>query len=292
MDWESGRRSDNIEDRRGVGRPVAIGGGLTLVIVLVGWLFGVDPSALLQLLSQTSPDATSTSTGTGTVTSTAPVKGTPAEERQKDFVSVVLASTEDTWKPLLAARGITYVPPKLVLFRGSVDSGCGFAEAASGPFYCPLDQHVFLDLSFFDELSRRFGAPGDFAAAYVVAHEVGHHVQKQLGIFAKTDALRRQGDKALANHVSVLTELQADCFAGVWANQANKRKKMLEPGDTEAGLRAAAAVGDDTIQKRARGYVVPESFTHGTAQQRVGWFGRGLQQGKIEACDTFGAANP
>jgi len=292
VDWESGRRSDNIEDRRGVGRPVAIGGGLTLVIVLVGWLFGVDPSALLQLLSQTSTDATSTSTGTGTVTSTAPVKGTPAEERQKDFVSVVLASTEDTWKPLLAARGITYAPPKLVLFRGSVDSGCGFAEAASGPFYCPLDQHVFLDLSFFDELSRRFGAPGDFAAAYVVAHEVGHHVQKQLGIFAKTDALRRQGDKALANHVSVLTELQADCFAGVWANQANKRQKMLEPGDTEAGLRAAAAVGDDTIQKRARGYVVPESFTHGTAQQRVCWFGRGLQQGKIEACDTFGAANP
>jgi predicted metalloprotease len=286
VDWESGRRSDNIEDRRGVGRPVAVGGGLTIVILLVGWLFGVDPSQLLQLLSQTSQDSA------GPVTSTAPVKGTPQEERQKDFVSVVLASTEDTWKPLLAARGITYVPPKLVLFRGAVDSGCGFAESASGPFYCPQDQRVFLDLSFFDELSRRFGAPGDFAAAYVVAHEVGHHVQKQLGIFAKTDAIRRQGDRALANHVSVLQELQADCFAGVWANQANKKRPMLQPGDTEEGLRAAAAVGDDTIQKRARGYVVPESFTHGTSQQRVAWFSRGLQQGKIEACDTFAAPNP
>ncbi len=286
MDWDSGRRSDNVEDQRGVGRPVAIGGGLTLVILLVGWLFGVDPSQLLQLLSQTGAD------NPGTATSTAPVKGTPQEERQKDFVSVVLASTEDTWPPLLAARGIAYVPPKLVLFRGAVQSACGFAESASGPFYCPLDQRVFLDLSFFDELKRRFGAPGDFAEAYVVAHEVGHHVQKQLGIFAKTDAMRRQNNRALANHVSVLQELQADCFAGVWANQANKRRPMLQPGDVEEGLRAAAAVGDDSIQKRAQGYVVPESFTHGTAQQRVTWFSRGLQQGKLEACDTFAAPNP
>ena len=288
VDWESGRRSDNVEDRRGVGRPVAVGGGLTIVILLVGWFFGVDPSQLLQLLSQTGSDSTSTST----VTSTAPVKGSPQEERQKDFVSVVLASTEDTWKPLLAARGITYAPPKLVLFRGGVQSACGFAESAAGPFYCPREQRVFLDLSFFDELTRRFGAPGEFAEAYVVAHEVGHHVQEQLGIFAKTDAIRRQGDRALANHTSVLLELQADCFAGVWANQANKRQRMLEPGDTEAGLRAASAIGDDTIQKRARGYVVPESFTHGTSQQRVTWFSRGLQQGKLEACDTFAAANP
>jgi predicted metalloprotease len=179
-----------------------------------------------------------------------------------------------------------------VLFRGGVESACGFAESAAGPFYCPLDQRVFLDLSFFDELSRRFGAPGDFAQAYVVAHEVGHHIQKQLGIFAKTDAIRRQGDRALANQVSVLQELQADCFAGVWANQANKQRAMLQPGDVEAGLRAASAIGDDTIQKRTRGYVVPESFTHGSSQQRVAWFSRGMQQGNIEACDTFSAANP
>jgi predicted metalloprotease len=288
VDWESGRRSDNVEDRRGVGRPVAVGGGLTIVILLVGWLFGVDPSQLLQLLSQTGSDAPSTSTST----STAPVKGSPQEERQKDFVTVMLASTEDTWTPLLAARGIAYAPPKLVLFRGAVDSACGFTESASGPFDCPLDQMVFLDLSFFDELSRRFGAPGEFAEAYVVAHEVGHHVQKQLGIFAKTDALRRQGDRAVSNQLSVLQELQADCFAGVWANQANKKKPMLQPGDVEEALRAATAIGDDTIQKRARGYVVPESFTHGTSQQRVAWFSRGLQQGKLEACDTFAASNP
>jgi uncharacterized protein len=288
VDWESGRRSDNVEDRRGIGRPVAVGGGLTLVILLVGYLFGVDPSQLLALLSQTDSSGTTTSSPT----STAPVKGSPQEERQKDFVSVVLASTEDTWPPLLAARGINYVKPKLVLFRGAVDSGCGFAEAASGPFYCPLDQRVFLDLSFFDELTRRFGAPGDFAEAYVVAHEIGHHVQKQLGIFAKTDAIRQRGDKAQANHISVLQELQADCFAGVWANQANKKRPMLQPGDVEGALRAASAIGDDTIQKRSRGYVVPESFTHGTSQQRVAWFSRGLQEGRIEACDTFSAANP
>jgi uncharacterized protein len=288
VDWESGRRSDNVEDRRGVGRPVAVGGGLTLIILLAGWLFGFDPMQLLQLLSQSGADNATTSAPT----STAPVKGPPQEERQKDFVSVVLASTEDTWPPLLAARGISYVPPKLVLFRGAVESACGFAESASGPFYCPVDQRVFLDLSFFDELRRRFGAPGDFAEAYVVAHEVGHHVQKLLGIFAKTDAIRRQNNRALSNHVSVLQELQADCFAGVWANQANKRRPMLQAGDVEEALRAAAAIGDDTIQKRARGYVVPESFTHGTSQQRVSWFSRGLQQGKLEACDTFAAPNP
>jgi uncharacterized protein len=286
MDWESGRRSDNIEDRRGLGRPVAVGGGVTVLILLVGWLFGVDPSQLLQLLSQTTPDSQ------GTTASSAPVQGSPEEEKQKDFLSAVLASTEDTWPPLLAAQGVRYVPPKLVLFRGGVESSCGFAESVAGPFYCPLDSRVFLDLSFFDELSRRFGAPGDFARAYVVAHEVGHHVQKLLGIFDKTDALRRRGDAAFGNQVSVLQELQADCFAGVWANQANKRRPMLQPGDTEAGLRAAAAVGDDTLQKRARGYVVPESFTHGTSAQRVRWFSQGLQQGRLEACDTFAATNP
>jgi predicted metalloprotease len=283
MDWESGRRSDNVEDRRGAGRPIAIGGGVTLIAILVGWLFGVDPSQLLQLLSQTD-----TATP-GTATSTAPVKGPPAEERQKEFVLAMLATTEDTWTPLLAARGIRYAPPKLVLFRGGVESACGAAETASGPFYCPLDQKVFLDLAFFDELARRFGAPGDFAQAYVVAHEVGHHVQNQLGVFAKTEAVRRRGDRALANQVSVLQELQADCFAGVWANQANKQRPMLQPGDVEEGLRAAAAVGDDTIQKRSRGYVVPESFTHGSSQQRVAWFRRGLESGSIEACDTFAA---
>ncbi len=286
MDWEEGRRSDNVEDRRGVGRPVAIGTGVTLLALLLGWVFGVDPSQLLALLSQTDSAPGSTST------STAPVKGSPQEERQKDFVSVVLASTEDTWTPLFAARGLRYVPPKLVLFRGAVQSACGLAQSASGPFYCPSDDRVFLDLSFFDELTRRFGAPGDFARAYVVAHEVGHHVQKQLGIFSKVDALRQGADRAFANQLSVRQELQADCFAGVWANQANRRGPLLQPGDMEAGLRAAAAIGDDTLQKRAQGYVVPDSFTHGTSQQRVAWFGRGLKEGKLEACDTFAAASP
>jgi predicted metalloprotease len=269
-----------------MGRPVAIGGGVTLIALLVGWLFGVDPSQLLQLLSQ---GGTATP---GSATSSAPVQSSPAEDRQKEFVSAVLASTEDTWPSLLAARGIRYVPPKLVLFRGGVESACGYNESAAGPFYCPLDQRVFLDLSFFDELTRRFGAPGDFAEAYVVAHEVGHHVQKQLGIFDKTDAIRRRGDRALSNQISVLQELQADCFAGVWANQANKQRPLLQPGDMEEGLRAAAAVGDDTLQKRTRGYVVPESFTHGSSQQRVSWFSRGLQSGRLEACDTFATPNP
>ena len=282
MDWESGRRSDNVEDRRGMGRPVAIGGGATLIVLILGLLFGFDPSQLLALLGQTD------TAPSGTAQSTAPVQGSPAEERQKDFVSFVLASTEDTWPSILAAQGVRYVPPKLVLFRGGVESACGFAESASGPFYCPLDQMVFLDLAFFDELARRFGAPGDFAQAYVVAHEIGHHVQKQLGIFDKTDALRRRGG-TVANQVSVLQELQADCFAGVWANQANRKRPMLQPGDVEAGLRAAAAVGDDTIQRRARGYVVPESFTHGSAEQRTTWFRRGFESGQIDACDTFAA---
>jgi len=283
MDWESGRRSDNVEDRRGLGRPVAIGGGATLILLLLGLLFGVDPSQLLQLLGG------QTSSAPGAAQSTAPVQGSPGEERQKDFVSAILASTEDTWPPILAAQGVRYVPPRLVLFRGGVESACGFAESASGPFYCPLDQKVFLDLAFFDELARRFGAPGDFAQAYVVAHEIGHHVQKTLGIFDKTDALRRRGDRTLSNQISVLQELQADCFAGVWANQANRRRPMLQPGDLEEGLRAAAAVGDDTIQKRARGYVVPESFTHGSAQQRTTWFRRGFDSGQLAACDTFAA---
>jgi uncharacterized protein len=286
MDWESGRRSDNVEDRRGVGRPVAIGGGLTLVVLLVGALFGVDPSQILALLSQTD------SSPPQGATSTAPVKGSPAEERQKDFVLAVLASTEDTWPAVLAPTGVRYRPPTLVLFRGGVESACGSAEASAGPFYCPLDERVFLDLSFFDELTRRFGAPGEFAQAYVVAHEIGHHVQRLTGVFDKTDALRRRGDRALSNQISVLQELQADCYAGVWANQANQRRRLLEPGDVEAGLRAAAAIGDDTLQKRARGYVVPESFTHGSSAQRVSWFRRGLEQGRLEACDTFAAPNP
>lgn len=287
MDWEEGRRSDNVEDRRGLGRPVGVGLGVTVVALLVGWVFGISPATVLQLLG-----GGTDSTQSSAPTSTAPVKGSPQEERQKDFVSVVLASTEDTWTPLLASRGVRYVPPKLVLFRGAVESACGYTESASGPFYCPLDQRVFLDLAFFDELTQRFGAPGDFAQAYVVAHEVGHHVQKQLGIFDKTDALRRQGDKTLSNQVSVLQELQADCFAGVWANQANRQRPLLQPGDMEAGLRAASAIGDDTLQKRSRGYVVPESFTHGTSQQRVTWFSRGLKEGRLEACDTFAAAAP
>jgi predicted metalloprotease len=279
MRWQGGRRSTNIEDRRGmgVGRPLAIGGGAAgVVIALLVMLLGGDPSSVI---------APSPSGEVGTGGSGQPVD--PAQAEMKDFVSVILADTEDTWPALLEPHGVRYTEPQLVLFTEAVESGCGVQESVVGPFYCPLDQRVYLDLTFFNELERRYDAPGDFAQAYVVAHEVGHHVQNLLGISEQVHSMRSRMGQAESNALSVRLELQADCFAGIWAHHAQRQRQLLEEGDVEEGLGAASAVGDDTLQRRARGRVVPESFTHGSAEQRIAWFRRGLEQGTLEACDTF-----
>ncbi|KFE66761.1 neutral zinc metallopeptidase [Hyalangium minutum] len=281
MNWQGGRRSTNVEDRRGmgVGRPLAVGGGAAgIVVALLVMLLGGDPSSI---------DTTSPSGGDGVGGSGRPVD--PAQEQLKDFVSVILADTEDTWPALLEAQGVQYTNPRLVIFSDAVESGCGMGESAMGPFYCPMDQRVYLDLSFFNELDRRFGAPGDFAEAYVVAHEVGHHVQNLLGISERVHSMRGRMRGADSNALSVLQELQADCFAGIWAHHAQRQRNILEQGDVEEGLAAASAIGDDTLQRQAQGRVVPESFTHGSSEQRVYWFRRGLEQGTLEACDTFSA---
>ncbi|WNG24150.1 flagellar biosynthesis protein FlgM [Cystobacter fuscus] len=285
MRWQGGRRSSNVEDRRGqgVGRPLAYGGGaVSLVVALLVYLLGGNPEDVLP------PSSQSPSVGVGTGGAGAQAES-PAEARLRDFVSVILADTEDTWPALLSSVGVRYVEPRLVLFSDAVESACGFQESAVGPFYCPGDQRVYLDLGFFQELDERFGAPGDFAQAYVVAHEVGHHVQNLLGVSERVQA-RRARSRADANALSVLQELQADCFAGIWAHHAQKQRQVLERGDIEEGLTAASAIGDDTLQRRAGGHVVPESFTHGSSAQRVSWFRRGFEQGSLEACDTFGAA--
>ncbi|EPX54948.1 YpfJ protein, zinc metalloprotease superfamily [Cystobacter fuscus DSM 2262] len=285
MRWQGGRRSANVEDRRGqgVGRPLAYGGGaVSLVVALLVYLLGGNPEDVLP------PSSQGPSVGVGTGGAGAQAES-PAEAQLRDFVSVILADTEDTWPALLSAVGVRYVEPHLVLFSDAVESACGFQESAVGPFYCPGDQRVYLDLGFFQELDERFGAPGDFAQAYVVAHEVGHHVQNLLGVSGRVQAMRARSRED-ANGLSVLQELQADCFAGIWAHHAQKQRQVLERGDVEEGLKAASAIGDDTLQRRSRGHVVPESFTHGSSAQRVSWFRRGLEQGSLEACDTFGAA--
>lgn len=279
MRWQRGRRSGNIEDRRGRrgGRAVA-GGGLGMVaLVVVGMLFGFDPSTLLQLGGAL--------TG-GDRSSGSPVSS-PERTEQAEFVSVVLADTEDTWNPIFRQLGREYREPTLVLFSGQVESACGYASAAMGPFYCPGDQKVYIDLAFYDELKNKFGAPGDFAQAYVIAHEVGHHVQTLLGISEQVQRAKQGSSEAAANEVQVRMELQADCLSGVWANNAHRTRNLLEEGDIEEGLNAAAAIGDDTLQRKTQGYVVPESFTHGTAKQRQTWFYRGLESGDINQCDTF-----
>jgi predicted metalloprotease len=277
-----GRRSDNIEDRRGVGMGgVAVGGGLgTVVLVLIAMFFGLDPGAFLQ-------------GGGPSVSTEPPAAGTraapPAEDRLKDFVSVILADTEDTWKEIFRRMNREYREPPLVLFSGVVRSACGTAQSAVGPFYCPADHKVYLDLQFFGELRDRFRAPGEFAQAYVVAHEVGHHVQNLLGISDKVRAMQSRVGEREGNALSVRLELQADCFAGVWANNANRSRQILEQGDVEAGLNAAAAIGDDRLQRQSRGQVVPDAFTHGSSAQRVRWFKRGLEAGAVRQCDTFAA---
>lgn len=281
MRWKDGRRSGNIEDRRGVklsGK--AKGGGIgLLVLVLVGLFFGIDPALMLQLGGNMNTPSMQES-------SYAPSE---AENELAEFVSVVLADTEDTWGALFSQAGGRYEEPTLVLFSGAVESACGFAQAAMGPFYCPADRKVYIDLSFYSDLKTRMGAPGDFAQAYVVAHEVGHHVQNLLGLSGKVHSMRQRLSQTDYNKLSVRLELQADCFAGLWANHANRTRHILEQGDVEEALNAASMIGDDRLQQQSRGYVTPDSFTHGSSEQRVRWFRRGLQSGDIQACDTFSA---
>ena len=297
MLWRGGRRSDNVEDRRGQGGGVGGGfrlpiggraggiGGLGLVaVVLLGLFFGIDPSVILDsgLVGSNSSYAPQQEGSPPPQSSTQP-------DEASQFVSAVLADTEDTWRAIFQQMGRTYQEPRLVLFSGATQSGCGFAQAASGPFYCPRDRKLYLDTSFFDEMSRRFGAPGDFAQAYVIAHEVGHHVQNLFNILPQVEAMQGQLSRTDANRVQVMVELQADCFAGIWAHYADRSRKILEAGDIEEGLGAAAAIGDDRMQKRSQGYVVPDAFTHGSSEQRVRWFKRGYQEGTPAACETFKA---
>lgn len=286
MKWRTGRRSRNVEDRRGMRPAKAVGGlgGGALIVVLLGLLFGADPSQLLQML------ATGGGAGGGGTTMEAALPPSAAENELADMVSVVLADTEDVWGELFPrAFGTAYQEPKLVLFSGGVRSACGMASSATGPFYCPGDHQVYIDLSFYDDLRRRFGAPGDFAQAYVVAHEVGHHIQNLLGTLDRVHRARGSLSEAEANALQVRVELQADFLAGVWAHHAHRARNILESGDVEEALNAASAIGDDTIQKRSRGYVVPESFTHGTSEQRMRWFKLGLETGDLSLGDTFNA---
>jgi len=275
------RRSGNIEDRRGMrGRPLALGGGGLLVVLLLSWLFGANPLALLDQLGG--------SDGTSTV-SVPPENTNPEDAKMKDFVSAVLGETEDVWHQEFAKRGATYREPTLVLFSGAVESACGNAQSAMGPFYCPGDERVYLDMTFFREMSEGLGATGDFAQAYVIAHEVGHHVQKLLGISDKVEAMRARMSEKEFNDVSVRVELQADFLAGVWARHAEETVKILEQGDLEEALNAASSIGDDRLQRRSQGYIVPDAFTHGTSEQRVRWFRRGFETGDLSKGDTFSA---
>ena len=283
MRWEGGRRSDNVEDYRGSrfgGGGLKLGIGGTLIALVAAYFFGIDPRVILGLAQSSG----------GSGPDQPPQVGTPSD-RAGQFVSTVLADTEDTWTAIFQANGRQYVPPKLDLFTSQINTGCGFADSGVGPFYCPADQKVYLDPAFFDELSTRFQAPGDFANAYVIAHEVGHHVQNLLGTERKVRTAQERASEPERNQLQVRMELQADCFAGVWANHADRARQIIEQGDVEAALNAASAVGDDTIQRRTQGHVVPDSFTHGTAKQRMTWFKRGLDSGSVANCDTFSGLN-
>jgi len=286
MRWRGRRESDNVEDRRGTGTRLALGGGLgTLVLVLIVLLLGGDPQTLLQIPGAGDVETPQSETGIAET-------GNAAEDELAKFVSVVVADTEDVWHELFQRAGGQYREPKLVLFRGQVRSACGFADAAVGPFYCSADEKVYIDLGFYDELSRRFGAPGDFAQAYVIAHEVGHHVQNLLGVSERVHAMMERAGEAQSNELSVRMELQADFLAGVWAHHAQRMRQILEAGDVEEGLRAAAAIGDDRLQMRGKGFVVPDSFTHGTSAQRVRWFRKGLETGDMNQGNTFAVSDP
>jgi predicted metalloprotease len=294
MRWRNPRRSGNVEDRRGMRVPMkAVGGGiggliLLIVIVLLG---GGDPGMIFN-------DGINSNTGVNNPGSPSYYEGTTTpiseEERQlADFVSIVLADTEDTWNEIFASASLDYREPTLILFSGAVESGCGLAQSAVGPFYCPLDEKVYIDLSFYKDLRDSFGAPGDFAQAYVIAHEIGHHVQNQLGIMEEAQTAQQQASsQADANRLSVMLELQADCLSGVWAYNADRSRAILEQGDIEEGLNAASSIGDDRLQMESQGQVTPDSFTHGSSAQRVSWFERGLESGDINSCNTFEAMNP
>lgn len=283
MLWQKGRRSDNVVSSSGGGaRRLGGAGGMGLggivIVCLISWALGKNPLEVLSLLMQDGGGPAQTQT-----------ESAPPSTQTTEFVRAILGSTEDVWNRVYAQAGGQYKQPRLVLFQGGVNSACGMANSAVGPFYCPGDQQVYLDTSFFDELSNRFQAAGDFARAYVIAHEVGHHVQNLMGVMRKSEQLQRQGvPMEGATGLSVRQELQADCFAGVWANQAQAQLQWLEKGDVESALAAATAIGDDKLQKQSRGYVVPDSFTHGSSAQRVRWFRLGLERGDINVCDTFG----
>ncbi|HYD59936.1 MAG TPA: neutral zinc metallopeptidase [Noviherbaspirillum sp.] len=285
MRWEGNRESENVEDRRSTGgmgfggRSVGLG---TIVIALVvSYFLGVSPMTVLNVL-----------TGGGDISTVqdAPAQRPPETDQMARFVSTVLADTEDTWTGLFRSQGGDYVRPKLVLFSGSTPTACGMGQSATGPFYCPGDQKIYIDLSFYRLMQQRFGVSGEFAQAYVIAHEVGHHVQHLTGITDKVDGARRRMSQAQGNALSVRLELQADCFAGVWAHHADRARSILEAGDVETALNAASAIGDDALQRQSRGEVVPDSFTHGTSAQRVRWFKRGIQSGQVTTCNTFEAA--
>ncbi|MBC7929744.1 MAG: zinc metallopeptidase [Rubrivivax sp.] len=281
MRWRGREESSNVEDRRGMGKAgLAVGGGLgSIVILVVALLFGVDPSQLLD---------TGQGGGQGPATQTGQQRTSPEEDELAKFVRVVLRDTEKVWGDIFQKSGRQYREPRLELFTGQTRSACGGASAAVGPFYCPGDQKVYIDLSFFDELKRRFRAPGDFAQAYVIAHEVGHHVQQILGTSDKVTALQQRAGEAQSNRLSVMLELQADCYAGVWGFYEQQRG-FIEPGDIEEALNAASAIGDDRLQKESQGQVVPDSFTHGSSEQRARWFRQGFESGDMRRCDTFSA---
>lgn len=292
MKWEGNRESSNVEDRRDGGGGFGGGGfGLggrsigigTIVIALVGgWVLGINPLTLLGMLS---------GGGAPVQVQQAPAQRPPADDRMAKFVSTVLADTEDVWKDIFTKGGSRYQEPRLVLFRGATQTACGQGQAAMGPFYCPADQRVYIDLNFYETLKSRLGAPGDFAQAYVIAHEVGHHVQNLLGITQKMEQMRGRSSQAQYNAMSVRLELQADCFAGVWAHHAQNARQVLEQGDVEEAMNAAAKIGDDALQGARGGAIVPESFTHGSSAQRQRWFSTGLKTGSVQACDTFSARN-
>jgi hypothetical protein len=284
MDIRGRRQSSNIEDRRGM-RPVRTGVGLSIggvLFLVVLSLLGINPLPFLGVATQAPSEVQMQDSGQ-------PYQESPQEAALRELTAVVLADTEETWNTLLPQYGVQYVDPTLVLFSDVVNSACGSAQSAMGPFYCPADQKVYIDPSFYDELSQRFGAPGDFAQAYVIAHEVGHHVQNLVGTAEKVHTAQQRASQVDANELSVRMELQADCYAGVWAHHASRSRQLLEAGDVEEGLNAASAIGDDRLQRMAQGRVVPDSFTHGSSKQRVQWFQRGLQSGTLEACDTFAA---
>ena len=289
MKWDGNRQSDNVEDRRGGGGSSGGGGlggrgigiGSIAIALVASYFFGINPMTVLSLLSGGSPAPQSQSE---------PARKPPADDRMAAFVSTVLADTEDVWKDVFTKGGATYTEPKLVIYRGTTSTSCGQGQAAMGPFYCPPDQKVYIDLEFYETLKNKLGAPGDFAQAYVIAHEVGHHVQNLLGITTKMDQMRGRVSQTEYNALSVRLELQADCFAGVWANHAQAARQLLEQGDVEEAMNAAAKIGDDALQRAGGGQVVPDSFTHGTSAQRQRWFNMGLNNGSVKRCDTFSAS--